>query len=133
MYFKKIPTSLQGGPGAGYVYYKDLNEYHPQLATQVKSMANNWYAPDNKSNYGNKLLAMAENERAKELNYLRDIFGVNIPAEFLESDSFDKNLISAINQIMQTKDVLKRHIIRLQSGQAKINTTAFFRKYISDA
>ncbi len=128
------------GVDAKFVYYKDLKRTHPGEYWSLMIRKNL-----HEANYGAKmdeislrLLSFAKAEARKEINLLKEYFGVNnlsLGKDDLFDDAFGKNLVEAINTALQLKEVYDRHMTRIAGknglgrGQAKITTAQLFTGY----
>lgn len=107
---------------SGMVYYKRLAEdakVNPFFGTlynnAVSSLSNaQSFATSNLPHIASSLKIQASNELDKELMALEEAWGVSFTSEQLESQTFYKDLIEAINTVIQSKEVYERNMARMK-------------------
>lgn len=131
---------------SGMVYYKRLAEdakVNPFFGTlysnAVSSLSNaQSFATSNLPHIASSLKVQAQNELSKELQALQEAWGVTFTSEELQSSTFYKDLIEAMNAVMQTKEVYERNMARIKyegqtedSSLAKIDISQMFGSYFA--
>jgi hypothetical protein len=114
-------TAFQGdvNPKSNYVFYKHLleNPIYSGYANIVKSNyreAFNTEATEPDMSIVNRLRTMAQNERAKENDFIKFTFGVSLNIELTAQNS--KDFIDAFNSYMQLQNVYEARKTLLMHG-----------------
>lgn len=126
-----------------YVFYESLKDEHIIYANGqtseglynaavegVEQYAEH-YGIQNKSEIAANLISMSENEKSKELNALRDIFGVNINIDLNNPEDM-KSLVVAFNSTLNLKSNFERNLTRIKNTKGEINVASLFDKYFKD-
>lgn len=131
---------------SGMVYYKRLAEdakVNPFFGTlynnAISSLSNaQSFATSNLPHIASSLKIQASNELDKELMALEEAWGVSFTSEQLKSQTFYKDLIEAINMVIQSKEVYERNMARMKykgqeqdSSLAKIDISQMFGSYFA--
>lgn len=117
---------------SGLVYYQRLAEdakVNPLYGTlynhATASLSNaQSFAQSNLPHIASSLKVQAQNELKKELMALEKAWGTTFSAETMASPNFYKDLIEAINIVIQSKDVYERNMARIKYGQSKATSLA---------
>ena len=117
---------------SGLVYYQRLAEdakVNPLYGTlynhATASLSNaQSFAQSNLPHIAYSLKVQAKNELKKELMALEKAWGTTFSAEIMASPNFYKDLIEAINIVIQSKDVYERNMARIKYGQSKATSLA---------
>ena len=117
---------------SGLVYYQRLAEdakVNPLYGTlynhATASLSNaQSFAQSNLPHIAYSLKVQAQNELKKELMALEKAWGTTFSAETMASPNFYKDLIEAINIVIQSKDVYERNMARIKYGQSKATSLA---------
>lgn len=129
---------------SGLVYYERLaedakvNPFYGTLYNHATASLSNAqsFSQSNLPHIASSLKAQAQNELEKELMALEEAWGVSFTPEQLKSPTFYKDLIEAINAVVQSKEVYERNMARMKykgqeqdSSLAKIDISQMFGSY----
>lgn len=120
-----------------FVYYEDLKNTHKDIYDSLKEegLESSNFHSQKMLNIANTMMKWASTEAKKEVQLLKEYFGVSslqIPEQELYTQRFGKDLIDAINTSLSFKEVYERHLRRIAGGQAKITGAAVFASMFSD-
>lgn len=90
-----------------------------------------FYNKQSRSTIAATLISMSNNERDKELDALRKVFGVNLSID-LNSPEDMKALVVAFNSTLNLKSNFERNLTRIKNVKGQINVASLFDNYFQD-
>lgn len=123
-----------------YVFYESLKDENIIYANGETSEAlyaaaergveqyAEYYGKQSRSTIATTLISMSNNERDKELDALREVFGVNMSID-LNSPEDMKALVIAFNSTLNLKSNFERNLTRIKNVKGQINIASFFDGY----
>lgn len=129
------------GARSKFVYYNNLQEYHPALYQLVLNERTK-----HSETHESKMIQIADDlekwasvEGEKEINLLRKFFNVDLEltSEDLYTNDIGVQIVEAINTSFQFRDAYERHLTRIigqdgKKGHAKITAAQFFKDYFAN-
>ena len=99
-----------------YVFYENLNIYHPQLYANIQNRFGKIQSGADPAEIASTLYNFASTEQEKEIKALSNMFGYQVHPEALQKKDAYKNIIDAFNFCLSTKDILERNKNKMLLG-----------------
>lgn len=120
-----------------FVYYEDLENTHKDIYDSLKEegLESSNFHSQKMLNIANTMMNWASIEAKKEVQLLREYFGVSslqLVEKELYNENFGRQLIDAINISLSFKEAYERHLTRITRGQVKITGASTFAYTFSD-